>query len=94
MAYAIVHYFAGGTQAQYDAALPVVHPSADELPDGQIFHVAGPSQDGWMVVAVHESKESWERFRDEELQPGLQSVEGTFESPPEETPFDVHTLLP
>ena len=42
--------------------MATVHPGKGRLPDGQIFHAAGPSAGGWMIVAVHESKESWERF--------------------------------
>ena len=72
MAYGIVHHFQGGTDEQYKASLAAVHPG-DGLPDGQIFHAAGPSEGGWTVVAVHDSKESWERFRDGILMPRMQA---------------------
>lgn len=94
MAYAIVHHFPGGTEAQYEASLAAVHPSRSSLPDGQIFHAAGPSSGGWTVVAVHESKESWEQFRDNILMPRLPDVEGGFTSEPQETTFEVHNLQP
>lgn len=94
MAYAIVHQFRGGTEQQYERVLAAVHPSPDKLPDGQIFHAAGPSATGWIVMAVHDSKESWERFRDEQLMPKMKAgISGGFETPPEETAFEVHTLL-
>ena len=77
MAYGIVHHFPGGTREQYEASLAAVHPGEGQLPDGQIFHAAGPSPGGWTIVAVHESQESWERFRDETLMPGTTvTVEG------------------
>ena len=38
MAYGIVHFFAGGTQEQYEASLAAVHPGDGRLPEGQIFH--------------------------------------------------------
>jgi hypothetical protein len=92
MAYGIVHKFAGGTKEQYDATIRAVHPSADSLPDGQLFHFAGPSADGWTIVGIHDSKESWERFRDDILMPKMsQGIEGGFTSPPAETTFDVDT---
>jgi len=96
MAYAIIHHFPGGTQEQYDAALEsgLVHPSPDVLPEGQIFHAAGPSEGGWTIFAVHDTKESWERFRDERLLPGLPQIQGTFEGPPQETTIELHKLLP
>ena len=90
MAYGIVHYFAGGTKDQYEATLAAVHPG-DGLPDGQVFHAAGPSEGGWTVVAIHDSQESWERFRDGILGPKLAAgVEGGFTVEPQETGFDVH----
>jgi hypothetical protein len=39
-----------------------------------------------------DSRESWERFRDEVLTPGLATVEGGFAGPPEETTFEVGKL--
>jgi hypothetical protein len=95
MAYGIVHHFPGGTEEQYEASIAAVHPGRDRLPEGQIFHTAGPSAGGWTVVAVHESKESWERFRDSILMPKLQQgISGGFTAPPQETAFEVHNLQP
>ena len=95
MAYAIVHHFPGGTEEQYETSLAAVHPSRNTLPEGQIYHAAGPSDGGWTVVAIHDSKESWERFRDGMLNPALHAgVEGGFPSPPQETAFEVHNLQP
>jgi hypothetical protein len=92
MAYGIIHRFPGGTKEQYEAAVARVHPS-EGLPDGQVVHIAGPTDDGWIVIAVHESKESWERFRDDTLLPGLSDLgdEG-FAGPPEETTYDIDVL--
>ena len=93
MKYGIVHHFPGGTKAQYDAVLQAVHVTKDRLPEGQIFHAAGQSDGGFTVVAIHDSKESWERFRDDILMPRLQQgVQGGFATPPQETAFDVHNL--
>jgi hypothetical protein len=67
-----------------------VHPRDGSLPEGQVFHAAGPSDDGWVIVAIHESRESWENFRDGILMPRLQAgVEGGFQVPPQETAFEV-----
>jgi len=41
-------------------------------------------------VAVHDSKESWEQFRDTTLMPRMQAgIDGGFAGPPEETGFEV-----
>jgi hypothetical protein len=95
MAYGLVHHFPGGTKEQYEASIAAVHPADGVLPDGQIFHAAGPSDGGWTIIAVHDSKESWERFRDGILAPAFeQGIEGGLPSPPQETVFDVHNLQP
>jgi hypothetical protein len=94
MAHGVVHRFAGGTREQYEAALAKVNPNGGvDLPHGQFLHIAGATDDGWIVVALHDSRESWERFRDEALIPGLQEIgEAGFAAPPEETTFEVHKL--
>ena len=91
MAYGIVHQFPGGTQEQYEASIAAVHPNGGSLPEGQIFHAAGPSADGWTVVAIHDSQESWERFRDDMLMPRMnEGIERGFPTAPQETTFSVH----
>jgi hypothetical protein len=91
--YAIVHHFPGGTKEQYEASIAAVHPSGGRLPDGQVVHAAGPSAGGWTIVAVHESRGSWERFRDQTLMPRMgQGIPGGFAAPPQETAFEVHNM--
>ena len=94
MAHGVVHQFAGGTEEQYRASIAAVHPSDGSLPEGQVFHAAGPSADGWTIVAIHDSKDSWERFRDGTLMPRMQAgIEGGFAAPPEEKTFEVKSQL-
>jgi hypothetical protein len=93
MAYGIIHHFPGGTKEQYEASIAAVHPSREGLPKGQIFHAAGPVPGGWTIVAVHESKASWEQFRDGTLMPRFQKgIKGGFAAMPKETPFEVYNL--
>jgi hypothetical protein len=43
------------------------------------------------VIALRDSRESWERFRNETLMPGLQGLgDAGFPTPPRETTFEVH----
>jgi len=91
MAYGVVHKFAGGTKEQYEASIAAVHPAGGGLPEGQLYHAAGPSADGWTIMAVHDSRESWERFRDDTLMPHMAAgIAGGFTAPPEETGFEIH----
>lgn len=95
MAYGIVHTFPGGTQEQYEASIAAVHPSDGSLPEGQLYHAAGPSEGGWTITAVHDSRESWERFRDGVLMPAMErGVDGGFTSPPTETGFEIYKQMP
>jgi hypothetical protein len=95
MAYGVVHHFPGGTKAQYEASIAAIHPGDGFLPDGQIFHAAGASPGGWTIIAVHDSKESWEGFRDGVLVPRMQQgIEGGFAAPPEETEVDLYKVMP
>jgi hypothetical protein len=90
MAYGIVHHFPGGTKEQYEASIAAVHPSDGSLPEGQVFHAAGPSADGWTIIAIHDSQESFERFRDGTLTPVMSAgIDGGFPTPPQEITFTV-----
>ncbi len=95
MKFGVVHHFPGGTKAQYEAVLKAVHGTKGELPEGQIFHAAGQSADGWTVVAIHDSKQSWEHFRDTILMPRMkQGISGGFDTPPEEIIIEIKNLMP
>jgi hypothetical protein len=94
MGYGIVHQFQGGTKEQYEASIAAVHPADGSLPAGQVFHAAGPSADGWTIVAVHDSQASWETFRDSILLPRMQAgIDGGFASMPLESRFEVATEI-
>ena len=94
MAYGVVHQFAGGTKEQYEASIAAVHPADGSLPAGQLFHAAGPSEGGWTIVAIHDSQEGWESFRDGTLMPRMaEGIEGGFTAPPTETGFAVHNQV-
>lgn len=90
MAYGVVHHFRGGTKEQYEASIAAVHPADGSLPAGQLYHAAGASQDGWTIIAVHDSQAGWETFRDSILMPRMQKgIDGGFTTPPEETAFEI-----
>jgi hypothetical protein len=82
MAYLMTHFWPGGTEEQYRASIEVVHPPGG-LPEGQLYHAAGPSEGGVLIVVVWDSKESADRFVNETLMPAM-PVEGGFAGHPEE----------
>ena len=88
--FGIVHRFTGGTAEQYEASIAAVHPPGG-LPEGQTYHAAGATEDGWIVIALWDSRESFERFRDGTLMPGFASLgDRGLPAPPQETTFDIH----
>ena len=61
MAVAVVLEIAGITQQQIDALNQRIAPDGTS-PEGQVFHAAGPTETGWVVVDVWESQEAFQRF--------------------------------
>lgn len=94
MNYGITHYFPGGTKESYDAVMAAMNTTRGRvIPEGQIFHAAGPAPGGWMIVAIHDSKQSWDRFWADVALPAFkQGIPGGFTSAPTETTFDVQSL--
>jgi hypothetical protein len=92
MAFLITHFYEGGTAEQYEAVVDAVHPPGG-LPAGQVYHAAGPTDGGWLVVAVWDSKGAFDRFLSDTLMPALQKVKGGFAGPPQERSMEVANLL-
>lgn len=92
MAYVITHYFPGGTKDQYDTVVGVAHPGG-KLPAGQSYHAAGPTEGGYLVVAVWDSKSDYDNFLTGTLMPALGSTPGAFATPPEERSAEVANLV-
>jgi len=91
MSYLMNHFWAGGTEEQYRATLAAVHPDGG-LPAGQTHHVAGPTDGGFLVTAVWDSKESADAFVSGTLIPAM-PVEGGLVGPPEERTAEVVNAL-
>ena len=77
MSYLITHFFEDGTQEQYDAIIAKAHPADGSLPPGQLHHFAGPTEGGFLVVALWETKEQNDTFQQE-----LFPIIGTLQNPP------------
>ena len=60
MSYVIVEDVA----ASWEQYAPVASALAGPAPAGLIVHAAGPTDEGFRVVALWESEEAWRRFAD------------------------------
>jgi hypothetical protein len=91
VAYLITHFWPGATEDQYNATVAVVHPSGG-LPEGQVYHAAGPTDDGILITAVWDSKEQADRFVRDELMASM-PIEGGFAGAPQERAAEVTNLV-
>ena len=62
MAIGVLFEMPGVTQEQYDEVIQKLEDAGEGMPPGRIYHVSGPTEDGWRVVDVWESQEQFERF--------------------------------
>jgi hypothetical protein len=60
----------------------------EPAPDGLILHVAGPTDEGFRIIAVWESEEAWHEFRTRRLAPAIAALGGP--SRPARTFRDLH----
>lgn len=65
----------GGTSEMYEAVTGKVMPGG-QLPAGCQLHIAGPVEQGWRVITVWESREVFDRFREEKLLPAFREFAG------------------
>lgn len=87
MSYLQVHFWPGGTEDQYRTMIKVLHPESG-LPAGQRSHTSGPTDGGYLISVIWDSKEQSEAFMKDTLLPAL-PVEGGFAGAPEERTADV-----
>jgi hypothetical protein len=88
MAYVISHFFPAGTREQYEAVMAALNGKLGVIPKGQLLHVAGPVPGGWQVIAVQESKETWDVFMAERFAPRMrEGIAGGFTAPPQGLEF-------
>jgi hypothetical protein len=69
MSFLITHFWEGGTQEQYDAIIARAHRADGSLPPGQLHHFAGPTEGGFLVVALWETREQNDAFQQQLFPP-------------------------
>ena len=73
MAYALITETPGGTKEQYEQVMQETGQAGPDL-EGQLVHIAGPVEGGWLVVTVWESQEVCEKFFNEKVKPARQKA--------------------
>ena len=81
--------FAGGRQEQYEAVHRHMNVDGDP-PDGLIFHMAGPIDDGFGVIDCWESRQQFDTFVENRLGPAVQELgDQALPGPPDIREFPV-----
>ena len=92
MAVAVEIKFPGATLEQYDQVLERMGLTPQgQGPPGAISHYVVKTDDGIRVVDVWESREVFERFAEEQIEPHTKAV--GFEGEPEIQVHEVHNYL-
>ena len=89
MAVAVQVDVPGGNEQRYKQIVATVFPEG-KLPEGWLLHLAGPTENGWRVLNVVQSREQFEAFAREQLLPAAQQAG---DATPEVTFFPVHRLI-
>lgn len=92
MAYCLVVDNPNGSAELYEQVTQKVAESGDMPPEGAIFQVAGPGENGWRVITVWESREAQERFRDERLMPAFKEL-GVSRDDLSWSDFEAHSFM-
>ena len=84
MAYAFVQDIASSWEVYERVARGLTEPT----PEGLLFHLAGPTDEGFRIIDVWETEQAFCRFRSERLQPAIAALGAP--SRPEPTFRDLH----
>ena len=64
----------GGTQEQYDASTKKLKEAGVVTVKGLLYHIAGPTENGWCVVEVWKSQEDMDAYSRDHIGKVLQEV--------------------
>ena len=85
--------FVDSTQEQYEAVNDQMGVE-ENLPDGLVFHAAGPIEDGWGVIDFWESRGHFDRFLEDRLGPAIEELgDRAPQGLPDIKEFPVHNLI-
>jgi hypothetical protein len=87
MTYLLTHFWPGGTEEQYRATLAAVTESAGGRRP-ELLHAAGPTDGGFLVAGVYDSKETADNFVRDSIA-SIMPIEGGLVGPPQERSAEI-----
>lgn len=92
MAIARIAVFPGGTKEQYDHMGELMGEGVMNQPERRLL-ASGPTDDGWAILQVWDSKEALDRFVAEHLRPAMeQAGDRGYPEPPRITDIELADL--
>ena len=89
MSYAFVQ----DTPATWDTYLGIAEALGAAGPEGLVVHVAGPTDEGFRMIGIWDSREVWERFRDDRLRAIFEGLAGGSRTQPTYRDLNILHLL-
>ena len=86
MSYAFVQ----DTPATWATYLGIAEALGADRPEGLLVHAAGPTEEGFRMIGLWNSRETWDRFRDEHVGPIFDGLAGS--SPTRSTYRELNVL--
>ncbi|GAC1321379.1 MAG: hypothetical protein NVSMB12_21520 [Acidimicrobiales bacterium] len=92
MAFARLALFPGGTEAHHRAIVDALGTAQSDA-DGRVLFAAGPTEDGWQILQVWETRDQCERWVQDNLGPAFAKVGSRgYPNPPQITDIDLRDL--
>lgn len=70
----VVYAFVNDVAASWEQYERFAKAFEGPTPEGLLLHAAGPTDEGFRIIAVWESEDAWARFRDTRLGTDVESV--------------------
>jgi hypothetical protein len=68
--------FVQDVPATWDTYRGVAETLDAESPEGLVIHVAGPTDEGFRMIGIWDSRDAWDLFREDRLRSILESLAG------------------
>jgi hypothetical protein len=79
--------------ATWERYLRIADALGAAAPEGLVLHVAGPTEEGFRMIGIWDSRETWDRFRDDRLRTIFESLAGGSRIQPTYRELNVAHLL-
>lgn len=70
----MTYAFVKDVAASWERYRPFTKAFEGSIPEGLILHAAGPTEEGFRIIAVWESEDAWQRFRADRLEAEADAV--------------------